>query len=60
MAFDEHEYLQKRAEAELECAQNALHPLAVRAHYELLGYYLNRLYPEDRTMFSEAGNPSDR
>jgi len=55
MAFDEYEYLQQRAEAELECAQNAAHPSAVRAHYELLGYYLNRLYPEDRHKTSSGG-----
>ena len=54
MAFDESEYLQKRAAAELECAQNALHPSAVRAHYELLGYYLNRLYSEQPGRLSRA------
>lgn len=41
-------YLERRAEDELNCAQQAEHPAAVKAHYELLGYYLNRLYPEQR------------
>jgi hypothetical protein len=43
---DERHYLERRAEDELDCAQNAMHPAAIKAHYELLGYYLNRLYPE--------------
>ena len=30
------EYLERRAEDELECAQRAEHPAAVKAHYELL------------------------
>jgi hypothetical protein len=33
-----------RAEAELEWAQRALHPAAVRAHYELAGAHLDRVY----------------
>ena len=46
MWLNEHEYLQKRAEAELECAEHASHPAAIRAHYLLLGYYLNKLFPD--------------
>jgi len=46
------EYLERRAEDELECAQRAEHPAAVKAHYELLGYYLNRLYPEQKGSIS--------
>jgi len=42
---DERNYLQRRAEDELDRAQQAMHPAAIKAHYELLGYYLNRLYP---------------
>ncbi|WP_420140083.1 hypothetical protein [Sphingomonas sp.] len=45
MAPDDQEYLQRRAEAELECARRASHPAAMRAHYLLLGYYLNKLFP---------------
>lgn len=50
-------YLERRAEDELDCAQRAMHPAAVKAHYELLGFYLNRLFPEkSRTGF--GGLPS--
>jgi hypothetical protein len=42
---EERDYLERRAEDELDRAQHAIHPAAVKAHYELLGYYLNRLYP---------------
>ena len=45
MAPDDHAYLQRRADAELECARRASHPAAMRAHYLLLGYYLNKLFP---------------
>jgi hypothetical protein len=42
-------YFYDRAEAELELAQSAEHPAAVRAHYLLAGHYLDRFYgePED-------------
>jgi hypothetical protein len=46
MHLDDRDYLEKRAARELDCAQRAMHPAAVRAHYQLLGYYLNMLYPE--------------
>jgi hypothetical protein len=48
MVDAERQYLERRAEDELDCAQHAIHPDAARAHYELLGFYLNRLYPETR------------
>lgn len=41
---DTQDYLEKRAEAELDLAQTATHPAAVKAHYLLAGYYLDRLY----------------
>ena len=40
----ESDYLERRAEAELEAAQAAAHPAAVRAHYNLASAYLERLY----------------
>ncbi|MEO7177694.1 MAG: hypothetical protein ABIW83_02510 [Allosphingosinicella sp.] len=42
-------YFLKRAEAELELAQKAVNPAAVRAHYELAGLYLDlaRTGPRD-------------
>ena len=37
-------YFERRAEAELELAQRARHPDAVKAHYHLAGFYLDRVY----------------
>jgi hypothetical protein len=37
-------YFYDRAEQELEFAQSANHPSAVKAHYILAGYYLDRFY----------------
>jgi len=39
-------YLEHRATAELELAQRATHPAAVKAHYVMAAAYLARLYPE--------------
>jgi len=49
-------YFYDRAEAELEAAQNAEHPAAVRAHYLLAGHYLDRFYgpPEGEARATEA------
>lgn len=41
---DELRYLERRAEDELEAAQKATHPAAVRSHYNLAAFYLDRLY----------------
>jgi hypothetical protein len=38
---DERSYFRRRAEIEIEAAQAARHPEAVRAHYLLAGYYLD-------------------
>lgn len=46
MTENDRDYLKRRAEDELDCAQCAEHPAAVKAHYDLLGFYLNRLYPQ--------------
>lgn len=37
-------YFYERAETELELAQRATHPLAVRAHYIIANHYLDRCY----------------
>jgi hypothetical protein len=37
-------YFYDRAEQELECAQGATHPAAVKAHYLLASYYLDQFY----------------
>ena len=41
---NEHSYHYRRAEQELERAQQADHPAAVKAHYVLAGFYLDRVY----------------
>lgn len=47
---DDSTYYYARAEAEIERAQSADHPAAVKAHYLLAGYYLDRVYgPEAAT-----------
>lgn len=38
------DYYLQRAEAELTMAQAADHPAAVRAHYFLAGFYLDRVH----------------
>jgi hypothetical protein len=48
MRDGDREYLERRAEDELGWANCAQHPAAARAHYEMLGFYLNQLYPEAR------------
>lgn len=40
----ERSYNEARAEEELEQAQRASHPGAVRSHYLLAGFYLDRIY----------------
>ena len=47
-------YLTQRAEAELELAQTATHPAAVKAHYLLAGYYLDRIYGPAETDEQDA------
>lgn len=37
-------YLYQRAEEELDLAQKAEHPAAVKAHYLLAGHYLDQHY----------------
>jgi hypothetical protein len=44
MSDDEKAYFQDRAEAEIELAQRAEHPGAVRSHYLLAGFYLDLIH----------------
>ena len=37
-------YLEMRAEQEIEAARQSTDPRAVRAHFLLAGYYLDRIY----------------
>ena len=48
MSPRDRDYFERRAEDELERAQSSTDPAVVKAHYELLGYYLSRLFPADR------------
>ncbi len=41
---DDKEYYYRRAESELEMAQRTEIPEAVKAHYTLAGYYLDKVY----------------
>jgi hypothetical protein len=56
MRSDTRSYYEQRAEAELEMAQQAEHPAAVRAHYELAGMYLDQLHRKPAR--SEEDRPS--
>ena len=64
MSDEDRDYLNDRAEAELVLAQKADHPEAVRAHYLLAGYYLDRLYGAPDAIESapadEAGPPNSQ
>jgi hypothetical protein len=44
---DDIQYYYKRAETELERAQAASNPAAMKVHYLLAGYYLDRVYNRD-------------
>ena len=45
---DDKEYFYKRAESELEMAQRAIIPEAVKAHYTLAGHYLDKVYADQQ------------
>jgi len=50
MRFDR-DYFRRRAEAELALAASAGHPAAMRAHYYLAGYYLDKAHaPRARSL----------
>lgn len=44
MGADDLVYFERRAEQELELAQRASHPEAVKRHYLMAGLYLDRIY----------------
>jgi hypothetical protein len=44
MSPTDRSYYEARAEAELQLAQRADHPAAVRAHYNLAGLYLDLIH----------------
>jgi len=53
------EYFYGRAETELELAQRATHPLAVRAHYIIANHYLDRCYGGDEPASTEGDGGDD-
>jgi hypothetical protein len=54
MPVEDRSYLERRVEDELDLAQRATHPAAVKAHYNLLGHYLDQLYAPEDTPDPEA------
>lgn len=57
-ASDDKEYFYRRAESELEMAQRTIVPEAVKAHYTLAGYYLDKVYSDDQApAANDAGPP---
>ena len=44
MSKQDRDYYLRRAECELALARSAGHPAAMRAHYHLAGFYLDRAY----------------
>jgi hypothetical protein len=62
---NDRDYYYRRAETELEQAQRATLPAAVKAHYTLAGHYLDRVYgggEADATVLAPAADsvPSDQ
>ena len=47
MSGEDIQYLERRAEAELELARSATHRKVVQAHYELAAAYLDRIHGDD-------------
>jgi hypothetical protein len=50
MKTDDRRYYLRRAEAELDLAQRATHPAAVRAHYVIANHYLDRVYGKPQSV----------
>ncbi len=48
-SVDDKEYYYQRAESELEMAQRTEVSEAVKAHYTLAGYYLDKVYNDGET-----------
>jgi len=55
---DDASYFYDRAETELELAQRATHPLAVRAHYIIANHYLDRCYSTAPTIHADSPGAS--
>lgn len=46
MSQEDRDYLERRAEAEIELARNASNERVVQAHYDMASAYLDRIYGE--------------
>ncbi len=44
MSCEEFDYYERRAQAEIELAQRALHARAVQAHYQMASAYLDLIH----------------
>ena len=53
MSYEDVDYFQQRAEAEIELAQRAENSRVVQAHYQLASAYLDRIHGD--TPRSEGG-----
>ncbi len=60
MSRDDPDYLERRAEAQLELAQSATDPRAVQVHYQLANSYLDLIYGEERGDANAASAPDIR
>jgi hypothetical protein len=56
---DDTTYFYARAETELELAQRATHPEAVRAHYIIANHYLDRCYGGSDAATGGDGAPDE-
>lgn len=54
MSIDERAYYQTRAEQEIQRAQKADHPEAVKAHYLLAGFYLDLVHGAENATEARA------
>ncbi|MFL0412762.1 hypothetical protein [uncultured Sphingomonas sp.] len=57
-SVEDKEYFYKRAESELEMAQRTIVPEAVKAHYTLAGYYLDKVYNDDQAPAANDAGPA--
>ncbi len=53
-------YFEKRAEIEIDLAQKAGHLNAVRAHYMMAGFYLDKVYREPDGSTATSQMPTNK
>jgi hypothetical protein len=57
MSHDDLSYYERRAEAEIQLAQQAQHRRVVQAHYELASAYLDLIHGDRGTTSGDRLNP---